>query len=651
MNIKLKNKIIIVLLVMILLIFSFSVVSAKHPGLYEQNPNVASCTDAYIDQNVYIEMSQHKACPGDSVVLRISNVSFCNGFNLSVRDNALDGIILCNNTEITGGEALCIFNAPSSVVPAIDRPVSVAILGYGDAVTGNNTTKINITSKPSSLAGCFDAFGATTACDQTCTDKPVLRLWQDVYSVSLPLHFTFGISNSNNRDYNQESNIANNTKLYGLLSGTLLDCGAISSTNLETHNITRYQYAWGLNYEAIVTAYSKTDYVPMFVGLDQEPILSSDSAVTQSIAGVCSGDNSLCYTEVPLCGDNVCDVKGGENCRTCASDCRIGGHVDGFDGDCNIGCTGCRPNDGTVDDRGCFIRKKVEKEDCTCADQCGSNLQCTWDQINGTRLAPKGKCCPSGEMWNENPIAWLGGRCEKKRALRIVDITFEVSDGGNNWYVPIFWDKIYCCPFRSDFKWLRVNYTIKNEGTVPETFTIERGFSQELPPQIGITGQYVAANTPKYFSDSIPNVLPNTYVSVSSYWSCVRSNIGSCNRVNADPRYTGSAYSLTGIDQLNRDPLPFNDPMLFTIIKITTPGYLDQNPVLRHWQKLPDETVVRCDASMLSCNKTIYTPRGLTITPSGVTSFTGICGGVEHSDWAVNPIFPWAPIDCDPFNI
>ena len=563
---------------------------------------LSSCTSDYINSSLVIHLSQKKACGNDTIGLAVSNISWCDNQSINVTfDTPSSTPALCNSSrmKITDGESVCFFSTPTGYLGEKDIWVNVI---DNTGVTKSKNVKFTIASRPS-FQMCFNKYGVGDIwCNQACTDNPIKRTWQNVYSVSLPLHFTFGITDSLTKNYSSLANVTTNSQLYGFLSGNLTNCGAFSSggcgcktcatlyrpgpnavsqnlftttgwTDLgvyscnatasgtttpansyytppniinsannpvvikapnyltsgckdmtgcsaEMHNITRYKYEWDMSYDLIVTAYSKTDYVPMFVGFNQ----TSDSGF---LGGTCAG-NSLCYTEVPMCGDNECEVSSGENCLTCPSDC--GGTADGgiFEGHCAYGtdwCTGCRVTDYSIDERGCFITKKNETEDCECASgQCMSGLTCTWSTIQGPPLSPKGKCCPTGQIWNT-----LYNHCEKPRGLVITDIEFEFKDN-NNW--------LNCCPCSDKFKWLRANYTIQNVGTAKETFTVQSGFSQEDCPGAGCAAQGPAGTSyPKYFTEQVTNLTPGDSATVSFHWSCVRTSMETCDTAFAERTY------------------------------------------------------------------------------------------------------------------
>jgi len=594
-----------------------------------------------LNNNLVVALSQYKACGNDTVGIIISNISICDGYNLKVTYD--DGAIeLCPFQRIAGGQAICYFqvpNRPADIGKSIHIIVDIA--GVGESTKYANLT---IMSRPF-FNQCFDTFGSPIWCNEACTDTPHQRKWDNVSAISLPLHFTFGVIGTNTGW--DSTSLGNNSNLYGFLSGKLKDCGNSTTTNYETHNITRYRYTWTIDYDTIISAYSKTDYVPMFVGNNQQLTNSTTAAI--KMAGSCAG--SLCYTEVPLCGDLVCDISGGETCRTCPADC--GGTADKsgdprFSGTCgatNGGCTFCTSTDPSfVDKRGCVINYKTEGEDCQVDCECGS-LKCPKDTIQETFLAPKGKCCPSEEIWNN-----VTNRCEIKRKLSLESVNLE--------FYPINWADwgiafdfgqrlFWCCPDRSDAGFIRVNYTIKNSGIIDEIVDIESQFTSEKS-----TGGWVEGGQyHELLSKRMIIPAGGEPISTSFVWSCVRTKIASCEAETAGVSSRTFEYDFSNLD-----------PALIINLVPNSTGPVPSGLTL---SDLPTDMIgikptiqVICDTRTLACAKTPITPNGKPVTTTNFGSAEAVCGGrnipgFDGKGTIITPIFAISPgmstRDCNPF--
>jgi hypothetical protein len=305
-------------------------------------------------------------------------------------------------------------------------------------------------------------------------------------------------------------------------------CYSGRSCGWEEHNITRYTYAWDFEYDTVVTAYSEEEYVPMYVGNDQQAFTEAGSPAAGEFSGACEGD-SVCYTEVPFCGDGVCDTKSGERCWNCQEDCNRGPVPGKFKGDCTKdypdgGCTLC-PVTGLdadfADLRGCVIKYREEGKDCNCnAGMCGlsqfydatlggdgQRLKCIFRDTEGTSLTT-GKCCHEDEVWDANyNLGSLGidsnkdgiadsndkGACVVPRTLAAYNL--QVAVGQNPTDMPGFLAS-QCCGARQGFlkwgepkvAWLKVAYTIANEGGHDETFTSNLWFESEVSGFSGDAG-------------------------------------------------------------------------------------------------------------------------------------------------------------------
>jgi hypothetical protein len=299
-------------------------------------------------------------------------------------------------------------------------------------------------------------------------------------------------------------------------SDTYKGCNGTQRCTFETHNATRSTFRWTVEYDALTTVYSQNEFVPMYVGYDQEPPLATSPGAEQtSITGACEG-NSLCYTEVPLCGDGVCDIKGGERCWNCEKDCNGGPDLlNGWLGDCTHdpktganwwtnqygGCSRCPLADDTVtDDRGCIKKYKQEGETCSCSSgECGwgnkdsaiggdlSTLECTFDVLESNEVVDIGHCCHSGEQWDptyesvhnvdiNKDSDKTDGACVVPRKLVAQNLRLETQDKGSH----STWVASKCCgPSRTNADWYDVGYEVVNLGGSEESFDVKIVFPQE----------------------------------------------------------------------------------------------------------------------------------------------------------------------------
>jgi len=247
----------------------------------------------------------------------------------------------------------------------------------------------------------------------SCADS--YRSYTDAQIISLPLHFTFGIKNT--ASTTSAMSIGCGGYFYRLLSDaprTYVNC-ATNPTEYFTHNATRYTYKWDIDFDAIVTVYNPSEMIPISVGTGQKLTSSADSATVTSLLGDCSGNN-ICYTDLPLCGDGICDTTAGERCWNCPADCAtddagysgicVGGTPqdrDKYD-DQYGGCTRCQSSQ--VDTRGCISKYSLESGDCVCDSDCGwtsdvlhERYTCVRVDKIGNSLTP-GKCCLEDFSWD-----------------------------------------------------------------------------------------------------------------------------------------------------------------------------------------------------------------------------------------------------------
>jgi hypothetical protein len=449
-------------------------------------------------------------------------------------------------------------------------------------------------------------------------------------------------------------------------------CKGLASCSTEPRNITRYKYEWEFSYDLIATAYSKTDYVPMFVGYDQLPV----SGKAAQLSGSCVGD-SICYTEVPLCGDDVCSVSSGENCNTCPEDCSKG-PVPGFPGDCiTNACTTCPSDDVTfADKRGCVISFKKEGDDCRCIDsqsECrepGKDLVCTNDIGIGGKELPSGepgKCCPNHEVWNEQD-----GICEIPRKVTLEKVNFEfrelASFGYDNWL---------CCSGRADTKAIKVTYTFKNHGILAENITVSSHFTEEAGGDVCVGnecpfggsrwrytygGQYALGQLalpaapwippPGYANLTLQGSATET-VEFFFTWGCARTDPNRCQRnaVGVHPEnFTFKSGGpadlapalLVNMWSVGHGPKP---AAYYNIgdIGINAIDFFPTNP-----------TTVICDTSTYACEKSSVSS-GFKIDGQ---RFGAVCGGrwwgtglgLGIDNKIPNPAPPWLPICCNTFT-
>jgi len=722
------NKIIIsnalkILLVFVLLFSLFSCASA-------------ACDASYVYSSIVISLSQYKACGNDTILVSASNLSECTGKNFTV---TFEGIVtpLCTEQKIIGGQAVCYFNAPDII--GENKKVTVNVLGVA-----SNYTLINLTSRPV-FQQCYNAFDVPAWCNETCTDNPSVRKWQDVAAISLPLHFTFGVFEKASTSYTAATPvpIANNTMLHGLMNIKkdpnikLLNCGAISTAScgcttcqqsssnpiwrpnttsawtaqynaqrdvfgnsswpgvyicndappagtplnqkyappniinksnptqvlvanapeyatgtpsgckgeescaFETHNMTRYEYEWEASYDLITTAYSKTDYVPMYVGYGQMPVTApvAGAAVAAAVSGGCVGD-SLCYTEVPLCGDDVCDTLTGENCNTCPKDCFKPKDINNrnFNGDCNVGCSACPSSDTSwADARGCVIAYKTQEMDCDCDSQCKESgkptMACAREtEVQGTNLEPRGKCCPVGEVWNRNYDSGKG-RCEIRRQVLLQKVEFEFADNTGRDYGFDHW---FCCQNRDPIRWVKATFVFANTAIIKESVRVTAYFYQEQPGFLD--NVYYQEYSKEFTIDSKPGTAEFYFD-----WSCVRTSIDGCYRTSSPVDKSTHQFNYSATD---------DQKVPYFVIHFTPLPALDV-PTGYATGRLDDEYIY-CDTTNMACAtgnappSTSLVPQGFDITPltNGPGEITGMCGGINRGCLP----FLFYPVCCDAWD-
>ena len=646
-----------------------------------------------------LTLSKNVACGNDTIIAQITGLKNCTGSTVELK---IGSDVLCT-TYARENYAICSFEAPDEIG---EKTIDL----YIDS-TKIKSTKLTLNKRPP-FEQCYDKYGTPVDCSDNCTDKAPQRRWKEVKSVSIPLHFSFGqidnpilgYSNSltcgsetyrnftygincyggtapngpkgpkcdciscNDPNYvcdiNSDSNYANlerwlfgnQQNYYRCVNGKIAQgCyvpnsyysqSCISSTgcSYDTHKAIRYTYTWRINYKLATTVMSTTDYVPMFLGYNQ----TQTGSKTTQITGGCSGD-SVCYTEVPICGDGVCDYNGGERCWNCPQDC--GASADGtkpeFDGSCSlIGCSRCPTTDLTFSDvRGCIKKYKEWGEECTCSTMCASGLKCVYKEY-GVGKTPKerlqehtvvpGHCCKSNEKWNA-----LRNRCEVKRGLIVTNVEWEFAEEqyeGLSLAPKNVWEKIspgvylsdafinsvkylrqkqlWCCNFKSvaDAMWLKAKITVKNEGDMQEEFELKS--SPDIDIQLGT----------KEFSGSA-TILPGETKTFEFIWDCIRTYPGVCQRTivcksPGDCKFT-NAYDAHSAFRI------FIYPTYITQGENSIEGLYDSS--------------VYCDSTTLACTN------GISVRATGNIP-DGFCGGVDNPlDWTIAVWPPGMPVDCNPF--
>ena len=272
-----------------------------------------------------------------------------------------------------------------------------------------------------------------------CPAPTILKKWKDVNTISAPLHFTFGIDNERNPNEKQNYifDISSSiTNLFRLGAGTKVHYSSSSEITINL-KVFRYVYNWSITpFNWLVSVFSKKDYIPIRIGFNQIQLQNLNGIGKTS--SVCHG-NSTCYTEVPMCGDGVCDYTAGENCKTCAKDCACGINTKG--------CYGQYVKDFT-DQRGCIVRFKQYEEPCTFNDECDASkgLICDHNYVKG-EYHVNGHCCKPGEIWDPNTVNLndanpnINGTCRVARGVHIESIS--IHDFGNcPWSNCDFWGTV-----------------------------------------------------------------------------------------------------------------------------------------------------------------------------------------------------------------
>ncbi|HDQ59945.1 MAG TPA: hypothetical protein ENN30_02010 [Candidatus Woesearchaeota archaeon] len=470
------------------------------------NPALAQCTYNY--ENMTILLSKSQACYNDSLVAIISGFEGCEGKDLRIHwsESPSDAWnpYLCRDSNTEDNFAVCTFKVPEGNKPAV---IYLSAVFFNDNI--NDGAKYNLITNERTIFGvCEDPDGNKVDCSYECGGPPV-RKWVNVEPAALPMHFMFALKDTTTKLYEPT--------VWGYVDEYGRDCSGADSYSEML--ISRSWYKWVIDYDSLVGVFSQKEYIPMYLGIDQQISEGISGGIAAELAEECSGDGKICYTAIPVCGDNICDVDVGERCWNCPSDC--GGLADNpseWDGTCGVdesGCTRCPVIDTTFADlRGCVIEYKDVGENCTCNEgmcDASKNLNCVFTEydINTGELSTiyPGKCCYEGEYWYNGPTQAdpSGPHCEKYRKVEIQQVTVDVKDAEGIDYgifkasasdaIRQIWnDDIAaknfvtpqdvirtCCGTRepSETAWAQVNLKIKNYGTVDETLFLTVHFDRE----------------------------------------------------------------------------------------------------------------------------------------------------------------------------
>ena len=452
-----------------------------------------------------VDYSKTTGYPGDVISLIVSNLTKCDENKFVYVKDMDSGDILASST-VRNGSSLISITIPPGTPVGTNMNIAVYLEGYN---TPLNTATLTIYEKPTHT--CYDKFGNNLGeCGVKINPHNPLLQYSSVKGVSLPLHFTFGFNDSNvilqsnagvdesefdtfgffttgvhsttvdescltcedakcsggdsisnclfrGGDYYKLDNTYNcNQGNHWYSSAT--SCSSHTSQKDE-HTLVRNKYKWNLSYDSIVYYLSTQEFFPAKIGVNSTK-WKQDSTLDDTQPSECHG-NKTCYTDVPFCGDGVCDVKSGERCWNCPQDCATGKDLaHGFNGDCiNNGCNFCgAPRDPKyVDPRGCIVEFKGEGEKCYCHDLTSSDLTIGGTTVKLRGLCGADVCAPSfgegnnvkerleGKYQNDGhfdyghccPPNWewdvVTQKCEIKSGLIIYKMDISI-DGDNNFY-------------------------------------------------------------------------------------------------------------------------------------------------------------------------------------------------------------------------
>ncbi len=258
-----------------------------------------------------------------------------------------------------------------------------------------------------------------------CPAPTIQKRWKEVKTIALPIHFTFGIF-SDVEDYFFSNSLGEGSTFHRLTQGELkTKTGNEVNVSMRAY---RYRYTWSISpLNWLVQVFSRKDFVPIRIGFNQTTPQTLNGV--GKLSTMCTG-KSLCYTEVPMCGDGVCDTASGESCKTCPQDCA-----------CGAGTKGCYGTyiKGFTDQRGCIIRYKKYEEPCytdaECGSEYGTKLYCVHTYA-GNSFHVVGHCCAKDEIWDPNtPPGFqdanssIKGTCRVPRGVWIESIN--IKDIGN----------------------------------------------------------------------------------------------------------------------------------------------------------------------------------------------------------------------------
>ncbi len=677
-------------------------------------------TDLCDPEGMVIKFTQGRACYNDTLIVVMSNFSNCENhtFNLYYNDK-----LLCNDPAPEKDFALCIFKVPDT---GNIGPENLTLRVEISDCPGFYIEKNLTVRKRTTFGICKDARGNDVDCGYECSDV-ILRKWKEVKPVSLPMHFTFATRGQLSNLPNYFLSDDQETLIYNILGNeneTIENCGEVNCScppsqleielpkpgelDIPTHEVpteileprsnckydeyklVRNSYSWSISYDAVVSVMSKKEFVPIYVGRNQTPVnvpeleelmdlkiptplgtIDFSKKFSQELSSPCVGDNKLCYTQIPICGDSICDTDAGERCWNCPHDC--GFIMDNFfEGNCGIdnsGCSRCPRVDETfTDERSCIIRYKDVGENCTCnAGMCDPNkgLQCTfeaYDPKTGMKstIYP-GKCCYKDEVWFTGPSAGdpSGPHCEKLRKIDIdeiklkvkgpSDITISEGDylaqllGTTNTISKEHYREV-CCFDRKDAAWATLKLTLRNKGPIREKVKVRVWLDPEKEGSgTSFLGVYQFSNLYggiNYAREKEVTMDPNSQKTVDfGVFSCVRTKQENCR---------GSIDCIEGLQCTSGDhpalhiQILIDDPCIYeSHTNGPTHSHCYYNQFLGHSEVISDGKCyavqdIICDLVTGTCNS-----EKLGISITGKIRAEGsmtICGGTERLGWVPEPL-------------
>ena len=349
-----------------------------------------------------------------------------------------------------------------------------------------------------------------------CPAPTVQKRWHEVETIALPLHFTFGIYNKSENyhgfDFGSEP-----FQLYRLGGGKVRS-NPSSEVNV-TMKVYRYKYQWSITpFNWLVNVLARNDFIPIRIGFNQT--LPQTLNGVGKLSSFCSG-NSTCYTEVPLCGDGVCDYASGETCKTCPQDCACAPNT--------LGCYGQYiPN--FTDQRGCIVRFKQYEESCHVNEECNSSLGLVCQhKYLGNHMEEVGHCCKPDEIWDpttknlQDANPKINGTCRVPRGVYIENITvkdWQGNDGIADIYIKVHTsyakDRV-CALFATD----DISYAFESCDLCSSAgWAGERGWDKK---SMGGATQYcVVPNSNEYtFHFKMDDAAPHYHYDHSEYDMCV----------------------------------------------------------------------------------------------------------------------------------